>query len=485
MSIKTIFTLTLYVVLCSHVSICYADVNQVKDTEEVHNQELLDEELLDEELLNDDDIFWDDNIDTAPSSETDAQSQKNSPSIAIVLLKEGITDISHTLALSDNTRSDNSQSGNNIYLNRTKFRWFTEGAITQNWFVKFDNKFTYYATQDAQANPHSEFRYKLQNATLQYSRNKCALTIGRQALIWGEVDGTFATDVVTPFDLTEQLLTDYSAIRLAQDLAVLDCYFDSFQIQTFLNTEARMDQVQLDNERFESRTGSEIGSRFKYTGKKIDISFMLAELYANMAVPLVRSPPGSTMTEDMNIQQPPNAILNSNKHYFFGLSTSVAVGRLLINTDLGFKDKQQLPFLVEGSSLKTWDLAIGLEYTNRYNHNFTAGLWQTTYTGDATIFNRLNMTLENVDTNEFNVLRYSVRWSKAYWNDNLNMSALLYGSDTPNINTIAINGVYAINDQWSISTALTHSESNQSDNNAAGFNQAPDTYITGEIRVQF
>ncbi|MFT5603993.1 MAG: hypothetical protein ACI9G5_000946 [Paracoccaceae bacterium] len=42
----------------------------------------------------------------------------------------------------------------------------------------------------------------------QNSKNSCTTTVGRKTLIWGTVEGTFVTDIVTPFDYTEQLLTD-------------------------------------------------------------------------------------------------------------------------------------------------------------------------------------------------------------------------------------------------------------------------------------
>jgi len=85
---------------------------------------------------------------------------------------------------------------------------------------------------------------KWQSAWLQYSRGPCVTTVGRQALIWGAVDGVFAVDIITPFDYTEQLFTDYSAIRLGQDMAVSECFFDGVHTQVFYTPEARMDLFQ-------------------------------------------------------------------------------------------------------------------------------------------------------------------------------------------------------------------------------------------------
>lgn len=51
------------------------------------------------------------------------------------------------------------------------------------------------------------------------------LRIGKQQIVWGEADGAFITDIVSPRDLTNFILPDFEEIRIGVPAARLDWYF--------------------------------------------------------------------------------------------------------------------------------------------------------------------------------------------------------------------------------------------------------------------
>ena len=54
------------------------------------------------------------------------------------------------------------------------------------------------------------------------------LRIGHQLVVWGQMDGVFITDVVSPLDLTEFLAQDFTDIRLAVPAVKASYYLDDW-----------------------------------------------------------------------------------------------------------------------------------------------------------------------------------------------------------------------------------------------------------------
>lgn len=55
--------------------------------------------------------------------------------------------------------------------------------------------------------------------------------IGKQQIVWGEADGAFITDIVSPRDLTDFILPDFEEIRIGVPAAKIDWYAGPFTAQ--------------------------------------------------------------------------------------------------------------------------------------------------------------------------------------------------------------------------------------------------------------
>ena len=320
------------------------------------------------------------------------------------------------------------QTGEGTQLQRSSTQLEYEYAIADGWYTHLKGKIRHFWSNDRQAEQRNKSytHFQAQQAWVQYSQAACAYKLGKQQLIWGEVEGTFAVDIVTPFDYTEQLLTDFSSIRLSQTMLQSECFFEHVQTELFYLPKARTDRFTHERDDVSFSTGSEWGGRIKYNWAGGDISLMYARLYNNTPVPI--------LSNDLQNNTPQ---LETDDFDFFGISSSIARGRLLMKFDLGYKRKQ----LVNLSTIRTdrLDFATGIEYTTSSNHNINAGLW---------LIRELDNTAFDESTN------FTIGWSKAYLNDDLSMSLLAFASDEPEQASLTIQGQYKWNDYWTLSSAL-------------------------------
>ncbi|MEE8057187.1 MAG: hypothetical protein V3T17_05055 [Pseudomonadales bacterium] len=309
-------------------------------------------------------------------------------------------------------------------LQRSMARLEYEYAVAEGWYTHLDGKLSRFWSNDRQAQQRDQAYsdFKEQQAWVQYSQGACAHKLGKQQLIWGEVEGTFAVDIVTPFDYTEQLLTDFNNIRLSQTMLQSECYFKRIQTQLFYLPKARTDRFSHEPGDIAWSTGSEWGGRIKYNWPGADVSLMYARLYNNTPVPTLQNTILQLAVENFD---------------FLGLSSSIARGRLLMKFDLAYKQKQLVA--LSNNTTDRLDFAAGLEYVTSNNHNINAGVW-------------LIRELDNTEFNESITL--TMGWRKTYWNDNLSMSLLAYVVDEPELASLTIQAQYKWNDYWTISSAI-------------------------------
>ena len=62
--------------------------------------------------------------------------------------------------------------------------------------------------------PYKENYFGLREAYMDLYADKVDVRIGKQQIIWGQADGVFITDIVSPKNLTEFLLWDFNEIRM-------------------------------------------------------------------------------------------------------------------------------------------------------------------------------------------------------------------------------------------------------------------------------
>ena len=68
--------------------------------------------------------------------------------------------------------------------------------------------------------------YGLREMYIDLYSDRYDLRIGKQQIIWGQADGVFITDIVSPKDLTEFLLRDFNEIRIGITSAKFNYYFN-------------------------------------------------------------------------------------------------------------------------------------------------------------------------------------------------------------------------------------------------------------------
>ncbi len=305
--------------------------------------------------------------------------------------------------------------------NRSKLQFDYESSVASGMYVKWQASHRYFYQDDAQSKTkgHAYNHAKLQQAWLQFSHEQCAYTAGRKPVVWGEVDGTFVVDVLTPLDLTEQLFTDYADLRQGDDILLMDCYGDHQQSQLFYTPSANIHR--FSHSQPYVKTGQEWGGRYKLSKDNLDVSLMLAQLYWNT--------PALSLTD---------LKLYTEQYNLAAVGISKALGRLLIQFDGAYKSNQIDSSSMQKSDTVSW--AIGGEYTSTNNQNFNVGLWQAEATGAKSSLDRdLQMTLG---------------WSRNALNDDLSLSLLGNISQQPQFAALNFLAAYKVNDVCTVSSAL-------------------------------
>ena len=335
--------------------------------------------------------------------------------------------------------------GEYLEISRSEARIEYEVAPWKGAYLRFDNKYTYYGHNDQQIGVEGEAfgHNKLQEAWLQLSKSSCVTKLGRQGLSWGVVEGTFAVDVVSPFDFTEPLLTDFSNIRLSQDMLLGDCYLSNTQIQAFYVTSARINTYKQKNitllAELEDSLHEEWGVRATQVWEGLDVSLMYAHLYGNEPLTVI------------DVKQLSGMRLDVARYDFIGLSASWAVGRLLLELDFGYKKNELENF--SGKEKSHFEAAFGFEYTTSNNHQLNAGVW---------FFDEvLQKPTPAQKLKSGSMQAWTMGWAKTYLSDDLVMSFLGSWLTESEVISTTLLAQYQWDDYWNFSTALTYTDSGQ------------------------
>lgn len=321
----------------------------------------------------------------------------------------------------DYSRSDNRSSHH-----RAIFRIELDRSISSNVHLYVDNKVNYFLESDIQAERNDEafVNNELQQLWFQYSLESCTIKGGVQNLIWGEIEGIYASDVITPLDYTEPFLTDFSSVRLAQMMLLSECYIDDIQTQIFYVPKAEVDRFFHRNDLFEGDTGTEWGGRLKISLKNADVKIMAARLVSNTPQLVLDS--GSTR-------------LDVAKFDMFGLGGSLAIDKLLLKADVAYKTDQLL--LLSDETSDVLDVAIGFDYQTSSRHMLSSSLWRS---------NQVGKTSEPLDKT-----LYVLQWSKSYLRDDLSLSSVVTWSKEQEASTATVLAQYRWNDNLRTSIAVT------------------------------
>lgn len=319
-----------------------------------------------------------------------------------------------------------SESDAGTLLQRGSARLEFERGFAKGWYGRIDARLRHFWSNDRQARQRdgAYTHSQIQQLWLQYSQGPCAHKLGRQTLVWGEVEGVFVADVITPFDYTEPLLTDYSNLRRAQTMLLSECYFADWQGQLFYTPEAELDRFTHGDIGYSIDTGAEWGGRLKYSWQGGDLSLYAAHLFDNTPSPILVDGNEQAAVAEFDL---------------LGLSATLARGSLLAKLDLAYKPQQLVADSAETSD--TLEVASGVEYITSNNHNLNAGVWWT-------------QRLDEVEQATAQSPLFTLGWNKSYLNDNLAMSLLAYAAREPRLAAINLLAEYKWSDYWTIATAL-------------------------------
>ena len=103
-----------------------------------------------------------------------------------------------------------------------------EYSIIQNTlnleFSLSSDKFALYANPYYFQYPNKEDEFNLREIYVDIYLDKFDFRFGRQQIVWGQADGVFITDIVSPLDLTDFLMRDFNEIRLGVNAAKINYY---------------------------------------------------------------------------------------------------------------------------------------------------------------------------------------------------------------------------------------------------------------------
>ena len=346
------------------------------------------------------------------------------------------------LAASTFSLSSDVMQSKRIDLLRSSAKYGFERSYYTDFFLKFSGEYEYVHPSDrlARQNNKAYSNLDINEFWLQYSKKQCNLKAGKQTLFWGNVEGAYVVDVISPLDTTQPLLTDFASIRQAQNILVTNCYSDLGNVELAWIMEPKVlrssDRQLALNHQLERDLDSEYALRYSNSYSKAEISLMLARTYENN--PSITIP---SVGYDTTLIAP--------KSNTYGLSAVWALEQLLLEIDLAYKTNQ----LISGAYLNTElfkpvtkdssEAAIGFEYLTNSNHQFSGGVYF--------FKNRADVNINAKPKWEQN---YTLSWSKDYVNDTLNLS-LLSGWQTANQNFFgAIQADYEWNDYWKSDLAL-------------------------------
>ncbi len=326
--------------------------------------------------------------------------------------------------------------GRDLTQSRSELEIEYERALGQAGYGRLHHRFRYFWPSDGEAKRAGQSFgvNQLHEAWYQHTFELCNAKLGRQSLFWGTVEGAYAVDIISPFDFTEPLITDFASIRLGQDMLVARCFYLPLQFEFFWAPQARLDQLSFSDteafDRSERRLHDEFGLKLQHSWEGGDLALMVARLYGNTPVPIVDQ------------SNPAELHLIVERFNFVGLSLAQAIGRFLLEFDLGYKQDQVTAY--SGKKEDLIEAALGFEYRTSGNHQFSAGVWQS----------RAQAQLVGEARQKTRV--WTLAWSKAYLHEILLMSILGVADEHSDFSSMTLQTDYQWNDYLATSFALAY-----------------------------
>lgn len=253
--------------------------------------------------------------------------------------------------------------------------------------VKIDDPYTYVkiigrARREDKLEPQVEEDYDLREFYLAHNTERLSLKLGRQQVVWGKADGLRLLDIVTPLDLREFILEDYTKSRIPLWMFNGELFWEMNSLQVLVIPDIEQNDFAKQGGRFfiplplltaipftlaevdkpdESRIGDwEYG--LKWAGRWGDATYTLNYLYTWTDTPVYFRRIG----RDGRVEVTPQI----KRQRLYGVSADLPVGPVVLRAEATYTpDRFLLVSTADGTgdfkAHKVFDSMIGLDWVVR------------------------------------------------------------------------------------------------------------------------
>ena len=338
-----------------------------------------------------------------------------------------------------------------------------QNGFAPGWLIQASGQTRTYWKHDYEHeanNKNIDAEYRINEFFLQRSFDQHSIKFGRQTVVWGETVGNSVLDVINHFEFRDLTIIDIEDARLNQWMVVWDYFGESSNWSSFVNLYPEFNPASVRGSPFffepefnltdykrDGEALAEVGTQWRKSFDRSDISFMAAYLYENQ---LRYEDPVSGIGD---------AVAKKNDFLLLGFSANRAIGRLLLNFDLAFShnvlaDSFNFPGTTALSSpldLKKDQIgtSFGFEWAVDNEQSLSLGIQaQKMLDEDEGLLPGQQLFNQGVFGS------WLVRYSNILLNSDLTLSSTLQG-DLNGDSLLALLGVnYTINDNWAVDAQI-------------------------------
>ena len=338
-----------------------------------------------------------------------------------------------------------------------------QNGFAPGWLIQASGQTRTYWKHDYEHeanNKNIDAEYRINEFFLQRSFDQHSIKFGRQTVVWGETVGNSVLDLINHFEFRDLTIIDIEDARLNQWMVVWDYFGESSNWSSFVNLYPEFNPASVRGSPFffepefnltdykrDGEALAEVGTQWRKSFDRSDISFMAAYLYENQ---LRYEDPVSAIGD---------AVAKKNDFLLLGFSANRAIGRLLLNFDLAFShnvlaDSFNFPGTTALSSpldLKKDQIgtSFGFEWAVDNEQSLSLGIQaQKLLDEDEGLLPGQQLFNQGVFGS------WLVRYSNILLNSDLTLSSTLQG-DLNGESLLALLGVnYTINDNWAVDAQI-------------------------------
>ena len=338
-----------------------------------------------------------------------------------------------------------------------------QNGFAPGWLIQASGQTRTYWKHDYEHeanNKNIDAEYRINEFFLQRSFDQHSIKFGRQTVVWGETVGNSVLDVINHFEFRDLTIIDIEDARLNQWMVVWDYFGEGSNWSSFVNLYPEFNPASVRGSPFffepefnltdykrDGEALAEVGTQWRKSFDRSDISFMAAYLYENQ---LRYEDPVSGIGD---------AVAKKNDFLLLGFSANRAIGRLLLNFDLAFShnvlaDSFNFPGTTALSSpldLKKDQIgtSFGFEWAVDNEQSLSLGIQaQKMLDEDEGLLPGQKLFNQGVFGS------WLVRYSNILLNSDLTLSSTLQG-DLNGDSLLALLGVnYTINDNWAVDAQI-------------------------------